>query len=61
MVLEHVAKDARLLVVAGAVTDADRLGHGDLDAVHVALVPKRLEDPVRESQDEDVLDSLLAR
>jgi hypothetical protein len=59
VVLEHVAQDAGLLVVAGPVADADRFAHRDLDVVHVALVPERLEDPVRETEDEDVLNRLL--
>ena len=59
MVLEHVANDARVLVVPGPVSDADRLRHRDLDVVDVAVVPERLEDAVGETQDEDVLDRLL--
>ena len=59
MILEHVANDARLLVIAGAVLDADGLGDGDLHVVHVAVVPERLEDAVGEAQHEDVLDRLL--
>ncbi len=44
MVLEHVAQHAGLLVEAGAMADADRFRHGDLDVVDVPVVPERLED-----------------
>ena len=60
MVLEHVPHHAGLLVIAGPVLDADGLGGGDLDVVHVLAVPHGLEDRVREAEDEDVLDGLLA-
>ena len=61
MVLEDVAQHAGLLVVAGAVPDADRLGHGDLHVVDVVAVPQRLEDGVGEAKDQDVLDRLFAQ
>ena len=48
-----------LLEVAAAPLDADRLGAGDLHVVDVAVVPDRLEDPVREPEHEQVLDRLL--
>src|SRR5438067_6309906 len=60
VVLDDVAHRAGLLVVARALLDADRLGDRDLDVVDVLAVPDRLEDPVRETHDEDVLDGLLA-
>ena len=47
------------LVVAAAVLDADRLGHGDLHVVDVAAVPDRLEDAVGEPEHQEVLDGLL--
>ena len=37
------------------------LGHGDLDVVHVAAIPERLEDAVAEPEDEQVADRLLAQ
>ena len=61
MVLDQVAQGAGLVVVAGAGADADVLGGGDLDALHVRAVPERLEDHVREPQDQHVLDGLLAQ
>ena len=60
VVLDHVAQRARRLVVAAAPLDAERLGHGDLHVVHVPVVPDRLEDPVAEAQQHDVLHGLLA-
>ena len=60
MVLEDVADRARLLVVAGAPLDADRLGDGDLHVVDELPVPDRLEDAVGEPQRQHVLDGLLA-
>ena len=47
VVLDDVADDAGLLVEGGAVLDAQRLGHGQLHVVDVAVVPDRLEDRVR--------------
>src|SRR5207245_9404500 len=61
MVLDDVAHRPGLLVIAGPLLDPDRLRHRDLHVVDVLAVPDRLEDPVRETQDEDVLDGLLAQ
>src|SRR5256886_10588574 len=60
MVLDDVAHRARLLVVTGAFFYSDRLGDRDLHVVDVLPVPDRLEDPVREPHDEDVLNRLFA-
>ena len=60
MILEEVARGARLLVEGAALLDPDRLGDRDLDVVDVAAVPDRLEDPVPEAEDQDVADGLLA-
>ena len=59
MVLDHVAKRARLLVVRAAGLHPQGLAHRDLDVVHVVAIPQRLEDPVGEAEDQDVLDGLL--
>ena len=61
MVLEEVARSARLLVERAALLDPDRLGDRDLDVVHVAAMPDRLEDAVPEAEDEDVANRLLAQ
>ena len=39
MVLDHVAGGTHTVVVTGARSDADVLGHGDLHVVHVTGVP----------------------
>ena len=49
-----------LVVVAGAVSDAHVLRHGDLHMVDVVAVPERLEDRVGEARHQDVLHGLLA-
>ena len=61
VVLDHVARRPGLLVEGAATLDADRLRHGDLDVVDVAPVPERLEDPVAEPEDQQVLHGLLAQ
>ena len=59
MVRHHVPKGARVLVVAAAVLHAHGLRDRDLHVVDVAPVPDGLEDPVREAEDQQVLDGLL--
>ena len=60
VVLDHVAQCARVVVVAAAQLDADRLRRRDLHGVDVAPVPDRLEDDVGEPQRHDVLHRLFA-
>jgi hypothetical protein len=60
VVLQHVARGAAAVVVTAAGADAEFFGDGDLDVVDVATVPERLEDRVGETQDEEILDGLLA-
>ena len=57
---DHVAERAGALVEAGALAEAERLGHVDLDVIDEVAVPDRLEQPVREPEREDVLRGLLA-
>ena len=57
VVLEHVANDARFLVVLAALLDADGLGRRDLHVRDALPVPERLEDRVREAEHEDVLNA----
>ena len=58
--MEHVPKSAGCIIIPGSVLDTDRLGDGDLDMIDVIAVPDRLEDRVRKSQHEDVLNGFLA-
>ena len=60
MVLHHVADRPGLVVVIAALADADLLGDGDLDVIHVLAVPKRLEQDVAEADRHQVLHRLLA-
>ena len=58
---DHVAIGTSRLVEAGARTEAERLGHVDLDVVDVIAVPDRFEQAVGEAEGEDVLCRLLAQ
>src|SRR5258705_3387427 len=58
VVLEDVAPDAGALEVPRAPLDPHGLRHRDLHLIHVAVVPERLEDPVPQAEDQDVLDGL---
>ena len=60
VVLEDVADRTRLLVIARAPLDADRLRDRDLHVVDELTIPDRLEDAVREPQRQHVLHGLLA-
>ena len=60
MVLDHVAHGAGLLVVSRASFDTQLLRHGDLNALDMVAIPERLEEGVREAEDEQVLHRLLA-
>jgi len=61
VVLEHVPEHPCLVVVAGAVADADRFRRADEDRTDVLPVPDRLEDRVGEAQHDHVLDRLLGQ
>src|SRR5438445_5616136 len=58
-VRDDVADRACLLVEAAATLDAEAFRHRDLHALDVVAVPDRLEEGVREAEDEEVLDRLL--
>ena len=60
VILEHVADDARFLVILAALLDADVLRRRDLHVMNPLPIPDRLEDRVREAQHEHVLNGLLA-
>ena len=55
MVLDHVSKHARMVVVSAAQLHAELLRHRDLHVVDIPAVPDRLENRVREPEDHDVL------
>ena len=59
VVLDHVPDHPCAVVVVAPPLHAQLLGHGDLDAVHVAPVPDGLEDAVGEPEHQQVLDGLL--
>src|SRR5690349_18707071 len=58
MVLDDVLRYAGLLVELAASFDADLLGDGDLDVVDRLARPERLEEAVREPEDQEVLNGL---
>jgi hypothetical protein len=60
VILQHVARGATAVVITPAGADTELFGDGDLDVVDVATIPKRLKDWVGETQDEEILDGLLA-
>ena len=60
MVLHHVARHARMVIVAAAQLHAELLGDGDLHIVDVAAVPDRLKHAVPEAKDHDVLHGFFA-
>ena len=60
VVLDHVAEHARAVVVSAAQFHTEFLRHGDLHVVNIPAVPDRLENRIREPEDHDVLNGLLA-
>ena len=60
MIRHHVAQGAGALVVLAPPLDPKLLRHGDLHMVDVATVPDRLEDAVRESKHQNVLNRIFA-
>ena len=60
MVLNDVARDAGGIEIAAALLDADRLRDRELHVVNVLTIPERLENAVRESQHEQVLNGFFA-
>ena len=55
VVLQHVADRAGPVVEPAPVGDVERLGHGDLDVVHVGPVQQRLDHRVGEPDEQHVL------
>ncbi len=61
MVLQHVARGARFVVVsAAAPLEPLRFGHRDLHVVDVIAIKERFEDGVAEAEQQDVLHRLFA-
>ena len=56
---DDVAQRADGVVEVAAILDAEVLRHRDLDALDVVAIPDRLEDPVREPEEEDLLEAHL--
>ena len=59
MVLHHVAQSARAFIITRASLDPERFRRGDLDMIDVAGIPERLENGVREPENENVLRGFL--
>ncbi len=60
MILHHVAHRTHFLVERAAALDAEGLRHGDLHVLHMVAIPDRLEEPVRETEVEQILHRFLA-
>ncbi len=61
MILDHVARRARFLVIAAAPFHANRFRRCDLHVVHVAAIPQRLKNSVAEAKRQYVLHRLFAQ
>ena len=60
MILDDVARDAGAVEVVAALFHADRFRDRDLHMVNILTIPERLEDPVGEAQNEQVLNRFFA-
>ena len=49
------------IVIPGAMAHIHGLGHRDLDVIHIAAVPDRLEDGIGKAEEQDILRSFLAQ
>src|SRR4051812_30317377 len=58
MVLDHIAKRARFLVIPSATLHTNRLCSGNLNETDVAAIPKGLEYAVPKAEGQDVLNGL---
>src|SRR5690348_15088580 len=61
VILDHVAQGPGFFVIAAALLDADAFRDRNLNVIHVAAVPDRLEDAVGEAKDQDVANRLFAQ
>ena len=57
----HVAKRAGCLVIPAAQLDAKFLGHRHLHVVHVAAIPHRLENAVRKTKGQNILNGFFPK
>src|SRR6266404_7335264 len=60
MILNHVAQRAGLFIVSAATFNAEPFGVSDLNVIDILPVPKRFEDTVRKTKDQQVLHGLFA-
>src|SRR5256885_10083599 len=60
MVWDHVPQRTSRLIKAPAAADIKGLGHSDLNMIDMVTIPDRFKHAVGETQDQDILDRLLA-
>src|SRR4030042_6353656 len=61
VVLEHVAQNPHTVIIICPVFDIHRFSHRNLDIIHIAAIPDRLEYRVGEAEKKDVLSGLLTQ
>src|SRR3954463_12443710 len=61
MVLDHIAQHTRALIIGAPPLNSDSLSVGHLYVVDILPSPKRFENTVRESKDQQVLDRFFAQ
>ena len=61
MILKHIAQSAGRFVITRTRPDPQRLGRGDFNVFNVVPVPQRLEDAVRETCYQHILNRLLTQ
>ena len=61
VILHHVAQGSGLVVIAAAMLDAYRFGHGDGHIVHITPVPDGLEERIGETEGQNVLHRFFAQ
>src|SRR5262249_62394650 len=59
MVLHHIANRSRLIVKGAAALDPEILRHGDLHALDMVAIPKRLQEQIRKAEVANVMDRQL--
>src|SRR5262249_11044184 len=61
MVLYHIADCPGFFVIRRPSLQTNILSHSNLDVIHIAPIPDRLENPVSEAEDQDILSSLFTQ